>query len=80
MAYKSGLQSQQNVFRKQFNDSYSALWASYCVVHLLDIDSKSLSSGKYIIKCLQQMCLENEKLFVQWEIHMKMSTRDLSGK
>jgi hypothetical protein len=39
-ALKSGLESQQNVFRKQSSESSSALGASYSVAHLLAKESR----------------------------------------
>jgi hypothetical protein len=55
---------QQNVFRKQCNDSSSALQASYHVAHLLAKESKPFSNRKSIRKCLQlivqEICPEKE--------------------
>jgi hypothetical protein len=44
--------SQQNIFRKQSNDSSSSLQAGYCVVHLLAKENKPFSNGEFVRKCL----------------------------
>jgi hypothetical protein len=51
-ALKTGIESQQNVFRKQSNDSSSALQTSYHVAHSLAKQSKPFSNAELGIKCL----------------------------
>jgi hypothetical protein len=66
-ALKRGHESQQNVFRKQSNDSSSALRASYHVAHLLAIERKPLSDGelvrKYLQHITQKICPEKRNCF-----------------
>jgi hypothetical protein len=61
---RGDLKSQQTVFRKQSNHTFSALRASYRVTHLLAKETKPSSVGEFVRKCLQhtvqEMCLENE--------------------
>jgi hypothetical protein len=47
---KWGLETQQNVFRKQSNDTSTALRASYRAAHLLAKESKPLSDGELVKK------------------------------
>jgi hypothetical protein len=67
VALKSGLESQQNVFRKQSNDSFSPLRASYYIARLLAKKRKTFSDGEFVRKCLQHIvqetCLEKETVF-----------------
>jgi hypothetical protein len=55
VALKRGLESQQNDFGKQSNDSSSALPASYHVAHLLAKGSKPPCDGELVGKYLQHI-------------------------
>jgi hypothetical protein len=54
--------------RKQSNDGSSALRASYRVAHLLAKESKPLSDGELVRKCLQhtmyEICPEKKTVFI----------------
>jgi len=45
--------SQENVFRKQSNDSSCVWQSSYRVAHLLAKGSRASSDGEFVSKCLK---------------------------
>jgi hypothetical protein len=66
-ALKRGFESQKNAFRRQSNDSSSALQSSYHVAYMMAKESKPFSDAELITKYLkhmvQEICLE-KKLFL----------------
>jgi hypothetical protein len=56
VALKRGLESQQNVFRKQSSDSSSALRESYRVAHLLAKENNGELVRKYLQRIVQEVC------------------------
>jgi hypothetical protein len=59
-AFKRGFESQENVLRKQCNDSSSVLRPSYCVAHLLAEESKPFSNVEFIREGLQHAVKESD--------------------
>jgi hypothetical protein len=51
-AFKREIESEENVFRKQSSDSFSALRTSYRVAHLLAKESKPFSNEEFVRKYL----------------------------
>jgi len=64
-ALKRGLESQQNVFRKQSSESISGLREIYRVAHLLAKESKPLSGRESICKItVKDICPGKKKLLL----------------
>lgn len=64
--FKRGLESQQNVFRKEYSVSSSALRASYRVSYSLAEESKYFFDGEFVKKYFNHTLLKNfppKKLF-----------------
>jgi hypothetical protein len=61
---KTGLESQQNAFRKQPNDNACALQTNYCAAHQMT-KINSFSDGEFVKKCLQntvqKICLQKKR-------------------
>jgi hypothetical protein len=68
VALKWGLESRQNIFRKQSNDSSYEMQDSYRIAYLLANQSKHFSYEEFIIKYLQhvvqEICLEKEIVLI----------------
>jgi hypothetical protein len=56
--FRKGLESPQNVVRKQSNDRSSALRTNYRVARFLAKEGKPFSDGEFVRKCLQHVARE----------------------